>query len=95
MSLLNYNKNKECSCVGNATRNKDNSPRTQWQNYCNEFIERFLPQCTSARGSKNLAALVFSAAEFFINIYSDVRTKQSVNVKHSQRKKKVSGIEKI
>ena len=55
----------------------------------------FLTQCTSARGRKNLAALVFSAAEFFINIFSDVWTKESENAKHSQRKKKVSAIEKI
>ena len=47
------------------------------------------------RGRKSLAALVFSAAEFFINIFSDVWMKQSENPKHFQRKKKVSGIEKI
>ena len=44
---------------------------------------------------ENLPELVFSAAEFFINIFSDVWMKQSENAKHFQRKKKVSGIEKI
>ena len=52
-------------------------------------------QYTSARGRKNWAALVFLAAEFFTNIFSDVWTKQIENIKHSQSKKKVSGIEKI
>ena len=61
----------------------------------NKFIEWFLPQYTSARGRKNLAALVFLAAEFFTNIFSDVWTKQSENTKHSRSKEKVSGIEKI
>ena len=46
------------------------------------------PQCTSARGRKNLAALVFSAAEFFKNIFTDVWTKQSENAKHSKGRKK-------
>ena len=31
---------------------------------------------------KNLAALVFSAAAFFINIFSDMWMKQSENAKH-------------
>ena len=37
----------------------------------------------------------FRQQNFFINIFSDVWTKQSENVKHSQRKKKVSRIAKI
>ena len=52
-------------------------------------------QYTSARGRKNLAALVFLAAEFFTNIFSDLWTKQIKNIKHSQSKKKISSIEKI
>ena len=52
-------------------------------------------QYTSARGRKNLAALVFLAAEFFTNIFSDIWTKQIENIKHSQSKKKVPCIEKI
>ena len=61
----------------------------------NKFIEWFLPQYTSARGRKNLGAWVFLAAEFFTNTFSDVWTKQIENMKHSQSKKKVSGIGKI
>ena len=57
-------------------------------NYDNEFIEWFLPQCTSARGRKNLSALVFSAAEFFINIFSDVWMKQSENAKKIPKEEK-------
>ena len=52
-------------------------------------------QYTSARGRKNLAALVFLAAGFFTNMFSDLWTKQTENIKHSQSKKRISSIEKI
>ena len=46
------------------------------------------------RGRKNLAAVAFSAAEFYIISFSDMWIKQSENAKHFQSKKKVSSIER-
>ena len=56
-----------------------------------EFVKWFLPKYMRGRGRQNVAALVFTAAQFLINIYGDVWVKQGQTPKNSQRKKEVSG----
>ena len=37
-----------------------------------EFLQWFLPQYTRGRGTQNMTQLVYSAAEFFIDLFCDV-----------------------
>lgn len=52
-----------------------------------EFVEWFLPQYMRGRGRQNLAALVFTAAEFLIDIFDNVWVKQG----QTQKNPRVSG----
>ena len=89
LSSLSYNKNKECSipewAMPPEIRTTFHALRGRTWQWVYWMV---LPQCTSARGRKNLPALVFSAAEFFINIFSEVWMKQSDNAKKIPKEEK-------
>ena len=53
-----------------------------------EFVKWFLPQYMRGRGRQNLAALVFTAAEFLINIFGDVWVKQGQTPKIPRGRRK-------
>ena len=53
-----------------------------------DFIEWFLPQYTRGRGRQNLAVLVLSAAQFLIDVFSDVWMKQGQTQKIPRGRKK-------